>query len=268
MADKLSDLQDAAKLHNFLVSIDDKLSRQQVQVSQRPIACFEDIQGKFGVAFFNCPAWLKEAVWNWYRKQYGQKVDQAIQEGFSVILIRGEPFRIRFPVVYGTVRLNLLEFIEGANAGFWQDFAADQVEMIAREIARLYYLLMDGKTSRKILADLNTAAHKLTGEYRDYGLSKWSSAQAAEKSLKTILYGPDETKWKKTHDIKRLVEEAIQCGHSDLQIRYAELVDCDPSARYNYEVTLDEAIKANHAAILIIGILSGSTRYKQYETVS
>jgi hypothetical protein len=110
-------------------------------------------------------------------------------------------------------------------------------------------------------ADIDTAVYHLTNVNCQYGLSRWASLQAAEKTLKgfmRVLGG----KPPKTHDLQQLANLAARLGLSisaNFRSLEADLIaraQCSPSVRYTETVTLEEAVDAHHASLVICRCLA------------
>jgi len=70
--------------------------------------------------------------------------------------------------------------------------------------------------SKEALDDLNQSAVYLTAPKPNYGLSKWSSLQAAEKMLKSYAV-QNGGKLHKKHDLTKLEKEAVNAGLAPLK---------------------------------------------------
>jgi hypothetical protein len=110
-------------------------------------------------------------------------------------------------------------------------------------------------------ADMDTAVYHLTNLDCQYGLSRWASLQAAEKTLKGFIRVLGD-KPPKTHDLQKLASLATHVGLSTsktfqgLDPGLIARAQCSPSVRYDDTVTREEAVDAHHASLEICRCLA------------
>jgi len=105
-------------------------------------------------------------------------------------------------------------------------------------------------------ADLQAAVNNIFLAQPHYGQSKWSSLQFAEKMLKCFLK-IKEVEFPKSHNLEELYKLAHRNGLPDIQKNIIRAIQCPADVRYGeINVTLDEAIEAHHASLIVCACVS------------
>jgi len=160
-------------------------------------------------------------------------------------------------------RSNLFEKIDGLTPDFIKSFTSEECNRMLKAYARGFLGFSRMKDiqatpdrpgapfSKEALDDLNQSAAHLTAPKPNYGLSKWSSLQAAEKMLKSYAV-QNGGKLLKTHDLTRLEKEAVKAGIAPSTASLLRDIQCAPEVRYAADsVTKDEALRAHYAALTL-----------------
>jgi hypothetical protein len=182
--------------------------------------------------------------------------------GRMLVLVRGDVYVARFPVVYGTARLNLLQVVQGVTPATLAALApaeAQALVQLAKDGFEAFMALAELPPA--LLADGHSAVTQVMVRPPSLGMSKWSSQQCVEKVLNAFIErrGGDLKRARKggthAHDFAPLLAEARRCGLSHPDSALLERVECTANVRYSDRdegraVTLLDAVEANQASVL------------------
>jgi hypothetical protein len=215
---------------------------------------------------------------DWFDRRYGTRQNVDIAYGWSVLLVRDDPWRLRLPVIFGTVKcvverdlsrhsgptlgvrtpptLNILSQVEGMTQELAYRLSDhERSEILSQFVFSLDCIkaideLRDKPYASEIKADVDTAIAQIFATPAHYGQSKWASSQAAEKLLKSFLKTRNVA-FDRNHNIKRLAEDARTLGAA-LSDESIASVSISPGVRYGeIAVSLSEAIDAHYASLRI-----------------
>jgi HEPN domain-containing protein len=203
-------------------------------------------------------------VWQQIRRRL--KIDFAI--GYSLVLLRGDAWLLRFPLVFGRVTVvcerdlskqfdnmvvnragkphqkalvNLLKLIEKLPQGLANQLTEDEL----RELLSYYMFghrfynavasfCKDKEIVAAAIADLHASAHAGIGDAHNYGQSLWLSLQAAGKMLKYFIQAKGE-QFPHIHDLARLTKLAYTLGLQPIDTQLIDEVQCDANVRYTQQ---------------------------------
>lgn len=275
----------------FIEDIDKKLKQKKILIHQRPIHAIREVCLRLKVKLPiipNSPAIpgvyqgesLIAHIHDWYEKKYGNRLKINFSPGSTALLIRGDPWRIDFPMIYGNVKLvfdTCLEKYEKpplikvngtlyANPlrtikGFTTDLAKSLSRKEMIQLSQFYLFAYD--TIKNLFeiksepfvaearTDLYTSVNNIFLPQPHYGQSKWSSLQFAEKMLKCFLT-IKKSGFPKSHDLEELYNLAHKNGLPDIHKNIIRAIQCAAAVRYGeISVTLEEAIEAHHASLIV-----------------
>jgi HEPN domain-containing protein len=229
---------------------------------------------------------LGRHIMTWYEKRYGDRQKSHMGPGSTIISLRGDPWELRLPLILGQVTIvverDLNKYANAPNittsgvhptyniltsiCDFPNSLALSLTDIECEEIARHFILAMncyDGLNEiidlpyiTEVLSDISSAVAHVFSAQSHAGLSKWSSAQAGEKLLKSFLK-VREIDFPKTHNLNKLHLSAQQNGLEGVSEAIISALQTNPSVRYGDElVSLPEAIKS-HIACLELGRILG-----------
>jgi hypothetical protein len=226
----------------------------------------------------------------WYQDYYGDKLNIHNKTGEIVILLRGDPWIMELPLIYGGGRgprfvceygllttlpnepqvyrpgdpppprtvYNVLGAIVGLPDGLAKSLAETEREEILQAFLwawEAYELLWHPKRAGLVelaRADLKAAVSALSGHDRYPGPSKWSSLQASEKLLKAFIEDRGGT-YTFSHDLSALEAQAVALGLPALDSTWIQAIQCPAGVRYGQPaVSLVEAVDAHHASFRVV----------------
>jgi hypothetical protein len=169
-------------------------------------------------------------------------------------LIKGEPYKVRLPIATGlNAEVNVLKWIKDATPALLCSLDEKELDDLAELIIQQYEMfntINSLSLPRELTVDLDTAASCLMSPIPECGLSKWSSLQAAEKTIKGFIRLKGETS-PKTHILNTLLNQAERLSLPKLDSSIVNNVQCKPDVRYDEPVELSNAVNAYHSAVKI-----------------
>lgn len=277
--------KDEQKFNELMSKLDCELAKQKLDIAKRPLSALGIISERFGIPLpLGRPMprthpelskyWpISERVKKWYEHRYGDRLKMDFSSGRMAFMIDEDVWVFRFPRLYGSaefvssktikserirtdgkpVTYNILDCIESLPDGFRMSLSDSQLVMLGKyfrlgfEVFSSLEMLSGNDLIMSAKADISASIGHLFARQPQYGLSKWSSLQAAEKLLKSAIEMRGGN-YSKTHKLKKLVEEVKKCGLSlGVSIIIAE-IQCTPAIRYGKEpCSKTDAIRSHHA---------------------
>jgi hypothetical protein len=232
---------------------------------------------------------LSAHIFEWLRKRYDKRLRVDFSNGYSVLILRGDAWLFRYPLVYGQFRavcernlairfpnavarfdgqtprivFNLLHGIEKLSQGLASDLSDDEL----REVIRVFVLGHDlftalashcrsDELAMAARLDFNSSARHCVAGAREYGFSRWGSLQAAEKSLKHYITKKGG-QFSYTHNLEKIAARAYQLGLPKIDDALITSIQCDADVRYQKGGhVLDDVVRANHNAIAIGSVVT------------
>jgi len=224
---------------------------------------------------------LAVRIFDWFKKQYGDRLNLQMDFGTTVAHIRHDLYPMRLIRVYGSTimhcdpalhgadcgpslrtdgippKSNLLDHLQGLTREFIKSLTPDECNELLDAYVRgvLGFSRMQdaygSPFSKEALDDLHQSAAHLTAHNPNYGFSRWASLQATEKLVKSFIVGKRQTP-KKTHDLGKLVTSAVSLGMPAPSPTQVQEIQCSADVRYSAaSVGKFEALKAHYAALTL-----------------
>ena len=228
------------------------------------------------------PKYISAHINNWFAQRYGERLKIHPGPGIIAILIKGQPWKVQLPCIFGTVELicdrnlstpqndisqpapntiptyNVLLAIENLQ----ESLAKDLTDL---ELHNILVQFKTGLDSLNLLADLNhesmikeakidlsNAVSNLVAPIPHYGMSKYASLQFTEKIIKS-KFRQAGSRFPYVHDLTELANIAKEKGICDINAEKISKIQCTAGARYGDEnVTLLEAMEAHTMSLLLI----------------
>jgi hypothetical protein len=276
----------------MMEQVDKKLQAEGVPIYARPLHAMSEVGRLTKMDFLICSPHAKAIkgrfdyltlgahINEWYETRYGDRLKLHLGPGSVALLIRGEPWRMFLPRIYGTVHFtcvsdlekyrnvprvsrgkpivaNILNNIEKFSAGL-----AAMLSLTERKQILVFFLasmethgrlekVLDKPYVKEAKADLESSVSRIFSCPPQYGLSKWASLQFIEKLLKSFLELKN-TPIPKHHDLTKIAQEAEKVGLRPVSRQLLASVQCSAGVRYGeVTVTLTEAMAAHHAALYL-----------------
>lgn len=219
---------------------DEDLAKSGVSIHARPFRAFllaPDYAGPLlGYAVYKAdyPALvgpnLLDSICDWYKGRYGDRVNMPTDRGRVPVVVRGEVYLVRIPLVFGRVRAPVLRFVEGLTESMAQALTETELNAIGQafqagfaltyEIEDMTQELEKGRLSvtgaahnmlQSGIADRDTAVQCLSGRPDTNGAC-FHAQQHAEKMFKVyLLVNNVSTELQLSrppygHDLKRILD--------------------------------------------------------------
>jgi hypothetical protein len=195
---------------------DEDLATKRVSIHSRPFHAFHllapDYVGPilgYGINKADYPPFvgpnLLDRICDWYKDRYGDRVNLPSDRARIPIVVRGEVYLVRIPLVFGSVRVPILRLVEGLTESMADALTETELNAIIHafeagfaltyEFEDLSQELEQGKVSatgatqnmlQSAIADRDTAVQCLSGRLDTNGAC-FHAQQHAEKMLKVYL---------------------------------------------------------------------------------
>lgn len=217
----------------------------------------------------------------WFDDRYGDRQKIFMGPGSTVIVLKGDPWEIRLPRIYGQIQCvverdlsryanepalrtdgqppitNLLTLINNFPPGLATQLTDsecyDVLDIFKHALNCMHTIesIAGNSFVPEALSDIHASVRHIFAVPPHYGQSKWSSAQAAEKLLKSFLKVKCIS-FPFNHDIRGLNNLAMTGGMKELEQEIINRLQTPASVRYgDPTVSLTEAVSAHHASLLV-----------------
>lgn len=256
------------EFNTYMAGLDSCLKAENVAVHVRPFLAVSKASTDLKILIaFDDP--LAERIRGWFERMYGDRLRAELTLGRSVVAILGDPYPVRLPVTYGAHHADPIGWVEGLTETMLQRLGEDgaaPVRLKLLQLRRGYNLKSFLPAEARSWADVENAVRSILGRPPNYGISRFSSLQAAEKVLKAFIRahgGKPPTGGPKGHDLEHLRQMAEALAIPDLAQRRIDIpatlvapIICTASVRYPGDAsTLEEAVAAHHASVELCAFL-------------
>lgn len=252
----------------YMQAIDERLRQQKTPIPGRPLKALSIIAQDLGITIMMggpVDTTLSDQINVWFEKRYGDRLKIDLSPGKAVILIRGDPYVMRLPLIIGRWDgiLDVTTLVEGMTQPLFAELPENDMTELVNHFPWLMerFSIMD-ELPANVRAELDAAVLHLISQQPNYGLSKWSSLQFAEKMLKYFIKARNGTP-PNSHSLSKLLNSAENLGLPMGWRPILPLIQCDASVRYEDGVSLADAVLAHHASIDIVAYISKSLTDRQ-----
>jgi hypothetical protein len=258
----LNDLTDPRSFHQYMLTVNARLQGEYVPIPARPFRAWQLLQENIGARLM----WLRgpeaERIAHWFTSQCGTRAGHGVWHRRLLAQLGGDPWVLNVPMVYGRVRLDLLQMIEHGSAALLRRITQEELgclDSILPQAMNAFNAL--NHTEPELYSDwLGTVEHATNG-FPNFGMSRWSSQQAFEKIVKEFIKRRGSQP-EYSHNLEAIVALAEQLGLPTVDRLLLEKVKCRPAARYpgtshSRESTALMAIEAHQASIVLSGRVVG-----------
>jgi hypothetical protein len=256
----------------YMEEIDLRLRQAKVPIQARPLNAFSEIakDGMQMVIGGALPTPHADQIKKWFQLRYGDRLLVDFDIGKAVILIWGDPYVMRLPLIYG--KWNGIVDVTRTYVGMTKELFAslpkhDQTEMVNAFVWFYERYEKINNLPEKVTVNIDTAIQQMISQRPHYGESQWASLQTAEKTLKAFI-NHRNVRPPKIHILSTLLDKAEQLGLPGGFWPVLKMIQCDPSVRYEDGVTLDQAVLAHHASIDLCSFVAEHFQKKPTERVT
>lgn len=280
-----------AEFDAVMREIDERLRQKNVQIHARVGHAAIEYSALYKLEFPMCQvgnagtpgnyadATVDSHIQAWFDAKYGERQKVHAGPGTTVLLIRGDPWEVRLPLIYGEVELVVERDLErykdqpsiglrgqrpivnilSAVRDLPQGLAAQLTDTECRDILHTFEDTLDcmymignlyGKPYiAEVRADVVASVSHLFSLPPHFGQSKWASSQATEKLLKCLLTERGVS-FPKIHNLEELASLARLQG---ARIDSAVIAHAATAAGVRYGegiVSLADAVTAHYVSLL------------------
>ena len=258
---------DAFRAH--MAGIDERLRRQGVPIPNRPILALREL-ARAGIQIWS-PTPSSKRIFDWFDQRYGKKLAVDFTIGRSIVLVRGDPYVVKFPLILGYFDgiISLTDLFEHFTVEMLAALSKDETAVLINSFASQYEDFRHIELlPRDLRSSLDAAVSRVVEINQHMGESKWASLQFVEKVLKAFIK-KGGTRPPNIHDLRKLALLAEQLGAPAIPDVLVRNTECPAGVRYNEpRVTLTQAVGALHASIKIGALLSGPVTGQEPRTTA
>jgi HEPN domain-containing protein len=284
------DVKNEEDFQELMESVDEELCKKGLLIFQRPLHAWLNISSRFGLNLVAPPFKktitegsykgddLTNRIRQWFDNKYGDKL-KFDPTWKMAILIRGDAYRMRLPLILGAVvatcsiknfgklksptigtnrklpEVNILNLIDDITKEYIKNLKNEELKSIfdsfrlGNDARCELEALTDNVLIQQAKGDIDAAVSHIFTNPPQYGLSKWSSLQATEKIIKAYIEERND-KFPFGHDLKMLAEQAKNSGLREIPEIVLSLIQCPAGVRYgDPKVSLVESIQAHQACL-------------------
>jgi hypothetical protein len=290
-------IESEREFDSLMHEIDQKMQVDGVPIHLRELTAMSEVAKFLDVEFIISPlkskptpgvysgADLPAHISVWIRNRYGDRLNFDFTNGYAVLLIRGDPWLLRFPLLYGEVTLvcerdlskkypsfvvtrpgdppkkptvSILQCVKDLPQGLVSSLSDRELRDILKFFLSGHEFLnalnsfcRDRPLAMSALLDLNASARYCVSGPTEYGQSRWSSLQAAEKLFKFYIEYKGHP-FPKTHQLSELAPKAAALGLSVIDAKVLDAIRCDAGVRYEQRRhAVNDVVAAHHGALAI-----------------
>jgi HEPN domain-containing protein len=242
----------------YLRDIDAELAYEEIPINMRHITALRKISDRHSIAVSIFGGSFSEAVHNWFKAKYDEKVYTSTCIGEIAVIISGAPYRVIFPLGYGAIRINPLTLIEAATPGLFNSMPNSEITKLANLIGENYQAALQSGYRVDGMEHHIVAVKYAVDTPQNFNLALYESALSVEKGLKAYIKGKG-ARAPKNHELSDLADRAEKLGLTPTDRGLLKHVYCESSVRYgDPKVSLRDAVKAIQAASKLRSAISNS----------
>lgn len=252
-------LRDPKQLASYLDQVDASLAQEGIAIHARSFHAWSRMQRDLGIT---APLGdeMSQAIRNFYSDKYGARSRMDTTIGRALVLLAHDAWALRFPLVFGTRKLDFLEILENGTPAIVSHVTDEERALLEKFVPSAFAAFNAlRQIDPRIRADEATAVDQAVDPRGDLGYSKWSSQQTLEKLLSAFIARrggavPSGRALQHPHHLLPVVEASEALGLPMIDRAQLAKVECRGRTRYpRNRTTLAEAVDANQASILICG---------------
>lgn len=250
---------DVDGLRAYLDSVDARLAGEGIAIHARAFHAWLAVQREMQISVSLGHPSVKP-VDDYFGEKYGRRSLWDPSVGRMLVMFGHEAWVLRFPLVEGRMRVELLSMIEDGTPDVLARLTDAERALLERRVPQAFDAFNSlRQVPLDLRADWSTAVDQAVDPRGDMGLSKWSSQQVVEKMLKhyismRVADVPRELRY--GHELAPLAHAAEVLGLGRVDQALLADVECRAGIRYpGNTATLQDAVAANQASVLICGEL-------------
>lgn len=296
-------IQTKEEFDKLMLEIDDRMQKRGDPIHTRQLLAVGEVSEALGCMMLRLVGYevtptpgiytgdsLSAHIRDWFDERYGDRLKVRWVIGYSAVLLKGDAWLLRFPLVYGQLeivcdrdlsrqynsmsntasqkaQMNLLNLIENCPQGLANILSESELKGLLDYFILGYDFFLnmhnfgsDHDLSATAVTDLETSARSAIGDQHDYGQSLWASLQAAEKVLKFFI-SSKAGNFKYTHHLRELADKAHSLGLQRIDSDIIDKVQCKADVRYSQQIRDIKKVINSHQAALKIGSIVTNDLY-------
>lgn len=246
-------------LRTYLDGVDARLAGEGIAIHARSFHAWMAVQRDMRLSVpLGHPSMT--AIGDYFAAKYGRRGLMDVSVGRMLVVFGHDPWVLRFPLVYGRVRVDLLRMIEDGTPDLIARLTTNDRAFLDDLVPRAFEAFNALKqVPTELCADWAASVDQAVDPRGDFGLSRWSSQQVVEKLLKTFIreHGgvvPQGKALQHPHELEPVAAAAEALGLRPLDRTLLAKVECRAGVRYpGNTVTLLDAVAANQASVMLAG---------------
>ena len=254
--------RDAVALRSYLDGVDARLAGEGVAIHARSFHAWMAVQRDMRISVpLGHPS--MNAVGEYFAAKYGRRGLTDVSIGRMLVVFGHDPWVLRFPLVYGRVRVDLLRMIEDGTPDLIARLTTNDRAFLDDVVPRAFDAFNALKhVPTELYADWAASVDQAVDPRGDFGLSRWSSQQVVEKLLKAFIHKnggvvPRGRALQHQHELEPVAAAAEALGLRPLDRALLAKVECRAGVRYpGNNMTLADAVGANQASVQLAGAIA------------
>jgi|GEM_PF-3189485 len=247
-------IQNPDAFESFMREINEELKDEQVPIEGRSLGALSKVSERYQCML----GWTDEegaAISRWFHSRYGERMKMNFDIGKTLVCIDGDIYSVSLPMILGQMEINVFNWIDGVSDNLLKSLNEEELYSIQHHLVEHYRAYNKFKyIPAEHTADLTIAVDQIMIRNPEYGLSKWASLQASEKTLKgyiTINGGNPPRGGNRGHNIPLLVEQANALGLPEIDSNIISDIQCTAGVRYEHNLTQEDAYNAYCSSIIL-----------------
>lgn len=261
---------DKFTFEQIMEDIDRKLSKEEIEVSKRPVRAILEYAKILGIGIPFLPGkiipinendysieTISSHISNWYKNRYSNKTKLDSRLANMVVQINGVPYKAALPLIYGRVSIDPFNYIEDLTPASRSKLSKEETNEIATFyietlIAINKYYCSNLSRFDAVLTKLEIAVNFIMQPRFIMGDSKFASLSFIEILLKSILE-KNQIGYNYEHNLTTLLNLTPANIAGSVSRNDLAKIQCLAKVRYeDIYVSQSEAIEAHHASLRVL----------------
>lgn len=274
--------------NRVMEEIDQEMQAEGIPLTARDMKGWLRFSSTYGLNLMGRDP-LSIKIYTWFIQRYEERLKLDSTLGSMGVILRGSLYRMYFPVAYGHSKvvaqreitkerppivigtqdnppiLNVLDFVDGLTQDYANSLTDEELEGLFNQFVfgLTVFMEISGALIKDAMGaqarnDLNASSNHLFSNPPNYGLSKWSSQQAAEKFIRAFILSRGGVP-PSHHHLKELAQAAELLGLPSMPDQWFEDIQCSAEVSSgDIPITALEAIEAQYVALQIGELIAGA----------
>lgn len=175
---------------------------------------------------------LDKRIKNWFQDRYGSRAQAMIKLDKGVVEINDDIYQVVYPLIFGSARVYPMTFIQDLTESARRQLGDDAEDTLCKKLLNNLQAYQGiGRLGRECWINIDTSVELMLREQPEWGLAKWESMQAVEKTLKKYIDIKGGA-YPYNHNLKELAKIAYGLGLKEIPEALLNSATCSATARY------------------------------------